>query len=218
MKNKIYIVSNEKFFFNGENYFCDNIDLKSIPEELNNLTEVHLIARKSKTERSKKINIKNIITSKNIFIYLLEIIKSLKYKNSKYLIISISPFTFIASIILKIFFRKHFIYLRSDGFEEYKSILGFIGPFIYGLMFYLGVINSKLISCRKHILRNKNGTVVNPSQLNEKWMSERKKVNFSQISLLYVGRIRVEKGIFSLLKILKNTNLNLSIVTSEKKS
>ena len=37
------------------------------------------------------------------------------------------------------------------------------------------------------------------------------------MSLLYVGRLRVEKGIFSLLKIIDNTNLELTIITSEKK-
>ena len=42
MKNKIYIISNEIFYFNGKNFFCDNIDLKSIPEEFNKFSEVHL--------------------------------------------------------------------------------------------------------------------------------------------------------------------------------
>ena len=216
MKNKIYIISNEIFYFNGKDFFCDNIDLKSIPEEFNKFSEVHLLARKSNSQRSKKVNIDKVVISKNIFIYLKEILKSLKYKNAKYLIISISPFTFLASLILKISLRKHFIYLRSDGFEEYKSIFGIVGPLIYGFMFYLGVIKSNLISCRDHILKNKKGITVHPSQINEKWLNNRVKGSMDTIKLLYVGRIRVEKGIFSLLKILKNTNLKLSIITSEK--
>lgn len=218
MKNKIYIITNENFYFNGENYYCDNIDLKSIPEELNKFSDLHIIGRKSPTQKSKKVNLKNIIISKNIFMYLFEVIKSFKNKNTKYLIISISPFTFIASLIFKIFFKKHFIYLRSDGFEEYKSILGSLGPLLYGFMFYLGTINSNLISCRKHILKNKKGIIVHPSQINEKWLTNRKEINFDQIKLLYIGRIRVEKGIFSLIEILKNSNLELSIITAEKKT
>ena len=205
-----------KFFTLMAKFFCDNIDLKSIPEEFNKFSEVHLLARKSNSPRSKKVNIDNIVTSKNIFTYLIEIFKSLKYKNAQYLIISISPFTFLASLILKIFLKKHFIYLRSNGFEEYKSIFGVLGPLIYGLMFYLGVLNSNLISCRNHILKNKKGIIVHPSQINERWLNNRIKVSTDKIKLLYVGRIRVEKGIFSLLEILKNTNLKLSIITSEK--
>ena len=83
-------------------------------------------------------------------------------------------------------------------------------------MFYLGVLNSNLISCRNHILKNKKGIIVHPSQINERWLNNRIKVSTDKIKLLYVGRIRVEKGIFSLLEILKNTNLKLSIITSEK--
>ena len=36
-----------------------------------------------------------------------------------------------------------------------------------------------------------------------------------KIKLLYVGRIRVEKGIFSLIKMIKETQFNLKAVTSE---
>jgi len=56
MIEKIYIISNEIFYFDGENYFCDNIDLKSIPEELKNFSEVRLIARETENIRSKKVN------------------------------------------------------------------------------------------------------------------------------------------------------------------
>ena len=65
-------------------------------------------------------------------------------------------------------------------------------------MFYLGVLNSNLISCRNHILKNKKGIIVHPSQINERWLNNRIKVSTDKIKLLYVGRIRVEKGIFSL--------------------
>ena len=39
------------------NFFCDNIDIKSIPENLNKYSEVNLIGRYSKIDRSKKIDI-----------------------------------------------------------------------------------------------------------------------------------------------------------------
>jgi glycosyltransferase involved in cell wall biosynthesis len=60
--------------------------------------------------------------------------------------------------------------------------------------------------------------VVSPSQLNEKWFTDRKPSNLKNIRLLYVGRIKIEKGVFSLLKILNEIKLNftISIINSEK--
>ena len=48
---KLFIISNESIFNYEESFFCDNIDLKSTPEGLNNKFEVHLIGRKSKKIR-----------------------------------------------------------------------------------------------------------------------------------------------------------------------
>ena len=138
MKNKLFIISNESVYLDeNNNFFCDNIELKSIPEELSNYSNISLIARYSKKIRSIRINIKQISIFKNIFTYLISIFKSFKDKNSKYLIISLSPYTFLASLLLKFFSKQHFIYLRSDGYQEYKSILGVLGPFIYNFFIKL---------------------------------------------------------------------------------
>ena len=84
-------------------------------------------------------------------------------------------------------------------------------------MFELTSVSCNLISCRKHILKNKEGTVVSPSHLSEKWFQNIKIPNPNSINLLYVGRIRIEKGIFSFLKIFENSkkNMNLSIVCTK---
>jgi len=217
MKNNLFIITNESIYYDkNKNYLCDNIDLKSIPEELNKYSQVTIVGRRSTKQRSKKINLKQINISRSIFSYLIFIYKSFKSENIYYLIVSLSPYTFLASILLKIFSKKHFIYLRSDGYQEYKSILGFIGPFIYHLMFKIGIKGSQLISCRKHLMRDNKGTVVNPSQLNEKWFKGEIKINPNNVKLLYVGRLRVEKGIFSLLNMLKNSEIELTIITAEK--
>ena len=217
---KLFIISNESIFNYGESFFCDNIDLKSTPEGLNNSFEVNLIGRKSTKIRSHKINIKNIKTYRNILFYLLGIFRSLKEKNSKYLIISISPFTFIACILIKLFKKKPVIYLRSDGYGEYKAIFGFFGKIIYHLMFSTVSKISSLISCRKYILKNEAGSIVAPSQITDQWLKDYKKVETQNIKLLYVGRIKKEKGIYSLLEIIKDSNINfsLSIIGAEKNS
>ena len=217
---KLFLISNESIFNYQENFFCDNIDIKSTSEGLNNKFEVNILGRKSNRIRSHKINLKNIKTYNSIITFLFGIFKSIKNKKSKYLIISISPFTMIACVFLTLFKIKPIVYLRSDGYGEYKSILGFFGPAIYHIMFFIVSKISNLISCREYILYGKQGDIVEPSQLTKKWLSNQKVSYKDKTKLLYVGRLKVEKGIFSLLKILKdsNENVNLSIVGAEKNS
>ncbi len=216
-KKKIFIISNESISENSNSFFCDNLDMKSIPEGLNETLEVNLLARTSNIHRKYKINNVKIELAKNIFLFIKKILKTIKKKeNSKFFVISISPYTFVAILLLSLFRIRPVVYLRSDGYEEYSSIIGVIGKFIYHIMFEITAIFSNFISCRKHILRNKKGIVVSPSHLNEKWMKNFKKVDIEKIKLLYVGRIRVEKGIFSFLKLFEklNKNITLSIVCS----
>lgn len=214
---KLFIISNESVFNYEGNFFCDNIDMKSTPEGLNKNFEVNILTRKSYKKRSHQIDLKNISIFANIFTFLFGVFKTLSKKESKYLIISISPFTFLACIVLKLFKKTPIVYLRSDGYSEYKSILGFFGPYIYHFMFILVSKISFLISCRKHILRGNKGEVIFPSQLSKVWMNEFKEANLNTVNLLYVGRIKTEKGIFSLLDIVKENNkFNLSIVGAEK--
>ena len=217
---KLFIISNESIFNYEGSFFCDNIDIKSTPEGLNNKFEVNLIGRESKKIRSHRINIKNIKIYKNFLYYFLGIFRSLREKKSKYLIVSISPFTFVACILIRIFKKKPIIYLRSDGYGEYKAIFGFFGPLIYHLMFSTLSNISSLISCREYILKDKAGDIVAPSQLTAEWLENYKEVETQNIKLLYVGRVKKEKGIYSLLEIIKDSKISfsLSIVGAEKNS
>jgi glycosyltransferase involved in cell wall biosynthesis len=216
---KLFIISNESIFKNRGKFFCDNLDLKSTPESLNQKFEVNIIARSSKKKRSHEIKLKNIKIFTSIFYFIIEIIKTIKKKNSKYLIISITPFTFLACVFLKLLKKNPVVYLRSDGYDEYKLILGFIGPIIYHIMFLIASNISTLISCRKYILRGKKGNLIHPSQIDSNWRANPKFLNFNKTKLLYVGRIRKEKGIFSLLSLIKNlSNVSLTIVGLERNS
>ncbi len=216
---KLFIISNESVYNYENSFFCDNIDMKSTPEGLKNFFDINIIARKSKIKRTHKIHVQKIDNFNNIFSYLFGVYKSSSNLDSKYLIISISPFTFLACILLFFLKKKPLVYLRSDGYGEYKAIYGTIGVAIYHLMFTITSKISNFISCRKYILREKNGKIVSPSRIDETWLSDNKKPRIDKLRLLYVGRIRVEKGIYSLLKILdksKNKDIILSIVGAEK--
>ena len=219
MKKKLFIFSNESISVEDGKYYCDNLDLKSTPEGLNKKFEVNLLGRKSIKKRSHEIKIKRIKVFNNIFSYLSEAKSASKNLDSKFLIISISPYTFFISIFLKLLGKKPIVYLRSDGYGEYEAILGKIGPLIYHFMFSITGAISNLISCRDYILRGKKGKTVNPSQLDSVWLRQPKNIEVKNFRLLYVGRIRVEKGIFALAELIRNKrDISLTIIGAEKGS
>ncbi len=212
------IISNEKTHQKNNKFFCDNIDLKSIPEGLDKNFQIELFLRKSKIERvSHEIQLKKIFVSKGIFPFLYKILRRSKI-NEKYLLISLSPYTFCASLLLFILRKKIYLYIRSDGYEEYRCYSKLFGPLIYHVMLSITSKISNMIACRSHLLRGKRGNVVSPSQLNKKWFINRKPANLQKIKILYVGRIKIEKGVFSLLSLFKkiNEDIRIKIVNSEK--
>ena len=218
MENQLVIINNEKICFKDNYFYCDNVDMKSLPEGLNNNFKVSMILRKSETVRSHKINLNRIILSSNIISFLINIFKTFKKKNTKYLLISITPYTFFSYFLLFIFRKKVFLYLRSDGYEEYKAIFGFFGPFIYHIMYIFVTFKTQIIVCQKKIVNKKNADLVFPSQLDANWLRDTKSPLLDKPRLLYVGRIKVEKGIFSLIEILKQVDIDfeLSIVGKPK--
>ena len=219
MKKKLFIISNESVFLQDGKFYCDNIDLKSTPEGLSKKYEVNLFTRKSNKKRSHEIKIKKIRSFKNFFSYISSVITSSKETDSKYLIISISPYTFIISLFLKFLGKKPIVYLRSDGYGEYKAISGKVGQIIYHFMFLIVTSISNLISCREYILKGKKGKIVHPSQLDSIWLRKPKNLVINNFKLLYVGRIRVEKGIFFLTSLIKNKrDISLTIIGAEKNS
>ncbi len=217
MKKKLFIFTNESIFLQDEKFFCDNIDLKSSPEGLNKKFEVNLFGRKSFKKRAHEIKLRKLKIFSNIFSYLSEVIRSTKIENTKFLVISISPYTFFVCLFLRFYGKTPIVYLRSDGYGEYKAILGNIGKLVYHLMFTVTSLISNLISCRNYILRGKKGKVVYPSQLDSVWLRKPKNQDVKNFKLLYVGRIRVEKGVFSLASLIKNKrDISLTIVGAEK--
>ena len=219
MKKKLFIFSNESISNHDGKLLCDNIDIKSTPEGLSKEFEVNLFGRISSKKRTHEIKIKKIKLFNNIFSYLSAVIDASKNQDTKYLIISISPYTFLISLFIKVLGKTPIIYLRSDGYGEYKAILGRLGPFIYHLMFTIVSAFSNFISCRNYILRGKKGKVINPSQLDSTWLKQPKISEIKNFKLLYVGRIRIEKGVFSLANLIKNKrDISLTIVGAEKKT
>ena len=204
MKN-LYIIGNEKISQNNNIFYSANIDFKTIVEGLSNFFNLILVARKSSKKENFVINHNNIFLAGNYFSYLYKIILSLRsIRNNKYLIVSISPYSFLAYLFLFLFTNKIYVYLRSDGFKEYENILGKKWVILYQIMFIVMLQKSKIISCQKKLSRGRRSYLVKTSELDEIWFNNKKKKIklHKKMSLLYVGRIRIEKGIFNLLNIL----------------
>ena len=135
MKN-VFIVSNDKFFLNKKNIYNSNKNTFTIVNCFNKFKKIYLIARESKKKLSFKDKIGNIK-----LLNFWSVLKNLKkiYK-SKILVISLTPYNFFISLILILvgINRKNiFLFLRSDGFEEYEVKFGKIGFYIYGFMFFI---------------------------------------------------------------------------------
>ena len=210
----LVIINNEKISNGNNSFYCDNVDIKTIPENLNKNFDVILIARNSSTKRTRQINLERVKLSSNIFTFLFSILKTFKKKDAIHLIISITPYTFFSYILLFFSRKKIFIYLRSNGYEEYKAILGFFGPAIYHVMFKIMTFRSNIIICQKRLIKNKKSHIVFPSEIDSEWLENIQISVLDKARLLYVGRFKVEKGIFSLLKMFDEivVDIHLSIV------
>ena len=220
MKKKLVIITNEKFYFRDKNYFCDHVAEKTLPDGLKNKFEVTIVGRNTSIKRAHQLETSNIENYKFLTSYLFAILKKILKGDYKFLILSISPYTFFASLLFIFFKSKPLVYLRSNGYEEYKSILGFYGPIIYGIMFKIVSKIGFFISCRDHILKGKPGHLVYPSELTNNWKLNIVQPDYENVKLLYVGRIKVEKGIFSLIELLNSLSnqISLTIVGETKQS
>ena len=204
---KIFIVSNDKYYIKNKSFYNSNKNTYTIINSVNTFLEVYLVARKIffKPKFNTKLNNVFFIKIRDLFN------KGDKIKNSKALIVSLTPFNFFASltlILMGIKKKNFYLFLRSDGFEEYRIKYGKLGVFTYWIM--LNIIKNKLniLSCSRSLTGNFKFRLIFPSEIDEKWLKKRKisrnkKTNISKANLLYIGRFRKEKGYLSIINIFK---------------
>ena len=112
---KLNIITNERIYNDQYSFYSENVDCKSIVEGLKEKFDTKLFARNTIFKKNNKLKFDSIFLSNNIFIYLFRIFLSLKNKkDSIYLIISITPYTFCAYLILFFFSKNIFLYLRIN--------------------------------------------------------------------------------------------------------
>ena len=206
--NLLVVINNEKVFKDNNEFYCGNYNLKILPEGLNNYHEVKYIVRESGKKGKHKINLQNIKIASNIIKFIYFVFATFKIKSSKYLIISITPYTFISFLFLFLFRKKVFLYLISSGHEEWKFILGSWSVWIYHVMYSIMTSNSTVIVLHDRLCVKKNCHVITSSTLDEKWLKNYKEVKLDKIRFLYVGRVSPEKGVYEFLKMFEKIKLD----------
>ena len=209
---KLIVISNDQIRFSKNEVSADFNDTINIVEALSKRNHLYFISRKTESKRLCKVKIKNKSIIK------VSQIKNLNLENKKIFMISITPFNFLIFLIINYFHKKinGYVILRSDGFKEYHSKFGLLGKYLYNFLFKIILKKLKPIVVTKKLSNISEYNLLNifPSEINNIWKKNLKKVNLSKAKILYLGRIKKEKGIYSLLKLTENLsiNYNLSIV------
>ena len=213
MENLI-VLNNEKVSKNNGKFFSRNYNFKILPEGLSRYFKVEYIVRKSEVNESHELNLDKIKIASNIIQFIFYVLSTFKNKNSKYYIICITPYTFIASLFLFIFRKKVYVYLISSGHEEWANLLGNWSVWIYNLMFKIVTSNATVIALHDKLYDKKNFHLINSSTLDDKWFKNFKEAKTDKIRFLYVARINPVKGINEFLEMFNNLEIEaeLSII------
>ena len=116
-------------------------------------------------------------------------------------------------LLINLFYKKinGFIYLRSDGYKEYKIKFGIFGSIFFSVMMKIVEKNLKVISVNKNIKTTKINYLITPSELDRKWFQKIKFTTPDFPRLLYFGRFKKEKGVYSLIELLRNLKFKFKL-------
>lgn len=210
----ILVISNDQIGHHKKGISSNFNDTVNILEAIGLKFKILLVSRFSQQKQSFFCNLKNNYTViSNIF--------GIKKYRFKIFMISITPRNFLIYLFISFFGggTKGYVYLRSDGLKEYKTKIGYIGYFIYYFMLKIIKKRLKVISVSKEIYHSKKKYILTPSELSQEWFKGHKIFKHKKLKILYVGRYRKEKGIFSLLKLIKKMKIDfqLDCVGDDKK-
>ena len=209
--DNLVVLNNEKISKKNNKFYCRNFNFKILPEGLNKFFKVQYIARKSKTDEHHELNLENTKIASNIIQFIYYVLSTFKNKNTKYYIITITPYTFLAFLFLALFRKKVFVYLISSGYEEWKFIIGSWSVWIYHFMYSIVTSNATVIALHERLYKKGDGHVIESSTLNQEWLQNLKKPDLSKVRFLNVSRVNPEKGIFEFLEMFKELKIDAEI-------
>ena len=209
--DNLVVLNNEKVSKENNKFYCRNYNFKILPEGFNKYFKVEYIVRKSNTKESHELFLHKVSIASNIIQFIYYLLSTFKNKNTKYYIITISPYTFIAFLFLLLFRKKVFVYLISSGHEEWKFILGSWSVWIYHIMYLIVTSNSIVIALHDRLHKKQSTFLINSSTLNEEWQKNFKEPKIDKVRFLYVARVNPEKGIYEFLEMFNNLKINAEI-------
>ncbi len=203
---KYLVISNDEINIKNNKLYSKFNDTINIISALQQKFEIYLYSRSTNLKSNFSFKIKKKIVKINLF-------SLIGIKNIRFFMISITPRNFIFFIILKMILKdvRGYVILRSNGHKEYQTKYGKIGFFIYDVMFRYLVDRLKVISVSKNITKNKKNKYLTPSELDNYWFKNRKKINTKTPLLLYLGRFRKEKGVYSLINMSNKFNFKFKL-------
>ena len=210
MENLV-VLNNEKVSSENGKFFSRNYNFKILPEGLNKYFDVEYIVRKSNVKEEHELKLDKVKCASNIIQFIYFLISTFKKKNTKYYIITITPYTFLAFLFLFLFKKKIFVYLISSGYEEWKFILGSWSVWIYHVMYSIVTSKSTVIALHERLYQKVDGHIIESSTLNKEWLQNLKKPNLDKIRFLNVSRVNPEKGIFEFLEMFNQLKINAEI-------
>ena len=205
---EIILISNDKIFLSKKKLSIDNNDTINNIEAIQNSFNVFLFSNNSKNKKNFALNVKNKITKINLRLLFL-----LSNKKLKIFMISITPRNILFYALIKIFIKNldGYVFLRSNGHKEYQQKIGKFGNIFYNIMQKYAEKNLKIISVSKKIKGSNIKFILNPSELNKMWFKKIIKANIDFPKLLYFGRFRKEKGVYSLIGLSKKFKFNYQL-------
>ena len=209
--DNLVVLNNEKISEINNKFYCRNYNFKILPEGLNKFFNVKYIARKSTINEHHELNLNDVKVASNIVQFIYFVISTFKDKNTKYYIITISPYTFIAFLFLALFKKKVFVYLISSGYEEWKFIIGSWSVWIYHIMYSTVTSYATVIALHERLYKKNDGNIIESSTLNKEWLKNLKRPNLDKAKFLNVSRVNPEKGIFEFLEMFKKLKIDAEI-------
>ena len=207
--NEILIISNDKIFFSKKKIYSHYNDTLNIIETISKKFNIYLLSRHTRQKQTHSINSKKITN-----FFSIDILK-LKNKKIKVFMISITLLNLLRFLIVNLFIKKitGYVYIRSDGFKEYYYNYGFVGRWFYSLLYKFVSSKLKVICVNPKMTNIKTNLRVTPSEISKEWSKNYVKSNYNvnHPRILYFGRFRKEKGIYSLLNIIKKASMKLNL-------
>jgi glycosyltransferase involved in cell wall biosynthesis len=205
---KILVISNDKIFLNSKKVYSDYNDTINVIEAIDNDFNILLISRISNIKNDFSAKINNKISRIN-----LNSLFNLKKEKFKIFMISITPRNILFYALIKLFIKNldGYVFLRSNGHKEYQKKIGKFGYIFYDIMQKYAEKNLKVISVSKKIKCSNINFLLNPSELNKTWFQKIRKVSLDFPKLLYFGRFRKEKGVYSLINLSKKFKFNYQL-------